>query len=109
MRINCWEAKKCGRQPGGERSTELGVCPAAIEEKVHGLNGGTNGGRSCWAIKQTLCGNQVQGGFADKLSGCLQCEFYATVRSEEGVNFQTSKEILSMLQGSTGLRVGVSG
>ncbi len=97
MRTNCWEAKKCGRQPGGVKSNELGVCPASIEVKADGLNGGKNGGRSCWAIKETLCGDKVQGGFAEKLSGCLRCEFYSTVRSEEGNNFQTSKEIFEKL------------
>ena len=97
MKKNCWESKECGRQPGGEKSNEFGICPAAIEEKLHGLNGGINGGRACWAIKETLCGNQVQGGFANKLSGCLQCDFYSTVRNEEGSSFKTSKEILAKL------------
>jgi hypothetical protein len=97
MKKNCWESKKCGRQPDGEKSNEFGICPAAIEEKADGLNGGINGGRACWAIKETLCGNQVQGGFANKLSGCLQCDFYSTVRNEEGTSFKTSKEILAKL------------
>ncbi len=87
MKTNCWEVKKCGRQPGGEKSTELGVCPATTEKRVHGVNGGINGGRSCWAIKQTLCENQVQGSFAEKFVGCLQCNFYSKVRDEEASNF----------------------
>lgn len=102
MRTNCWEAKKCGRQLGGEKCNELGVCPASVEEKLNGLNGGANGGRACWAIKQTLCGDQVQGGFADKLSGCLGCDFYLAVRREEGSGFQTSKEIFERLNGTAG-------
>ena len=97
MKSNCWEVKKCGRQPGGEKSNELGICPATTELKVHGMNGGTNGGRSCWAIKQTLCGNQVQGSFAEKFASCLKCNFYSQVRDEEASNFMTSKEILAKL------------
>ena len=97
MKSNCWEVKKCGRQPGGEKSNELGICPATTELKVHGMNGGTNGGRSCWAIKQTLCGNQVQGGFSEKFVSCLKCDFYLQVRGDEGSNFMTSKEILAKL------------
>lgn len=97
MKLNCWEVKNCGRQPGGEKNGELGVCPASTEERVNGLNSGANGGRACWAIKGTLCGNQVQGSFADKLSGCLQCDFYLAVRNEEGASFMTSKEILVKL------------
>jgi len=27
-KLNCWEFKKCGRQPGGPKVAELGVCPA---------------------------------------------------------------------------------
>ena len=26
---NCWEVKQCGRQPGGPKAGEFGVCPAA--------------------------------------------------------------------------------
>ena len=97
MKSNCWEMKKCGRQPGGEKSDELGICPATTDQRLHGINNGTNGGRSCWAIKQTLCGDQVQGGFAEKFVVCLQCEIYSKVRDEEGSNFMISKEILAKL------------
>ena len=99
MKENCWEVKKCGRQSGGEKSNELGICPASTEGKLNGLNGGTNGGRACWVIQQTLCGNQVQGGFADKLSSCLKCDFYSAVRNEEGRKFQTSRQIFARLNG----------
>ena len=98
MRTNCWEAKQCGRQPGGEKSDELGTCPVSIETKAHGIHGGTNGGRACWAIGGTLCGGKVQGAFASKLGSCLQCDFYSSVRSEEAGNMATSKEILETLK-----------
>jgi len=97
MILNCWEAKKCGRQPGGERCDELGICPAAIEKRTDGMNSGINGGRTCWAIQKTLCGDKVQGGLAEKLNICLKCDFYAVVRREEAPNFSTSKEILTRL------------
>ena len=42
---NCWEAKKCGREPHGSNVNELGVCPAAVDTASDGLNGGKNGGR----------------------------------------------------------------
>lgn len=32
-RTNCWEYFKCGREPGGSKVDELGVCPAATEER----------------------------------------------------------------------------
>ncbi len=96
--LNCWEYKNCGRQPGGSKVAELGVCPAAIEPRVHGINHGKNGGRSCWAVTGTLCGGAVQGTFASKLSNCLQCEFYQLVGKEEGANHQSAKDILAKLK-----------
>lgn len=95
--INCWEYKKCGRQPGGEKSEELGTCPAANEAAVHSVNRGTNGGRACWAIGGTMCGGDIQGSFAAKLSSCLKCDFYMKVRDEEAADFVTSKEVLEIL------------
>ncbi|MCA9604865.1 MAG: hypothetical protein KC619_04700 [Myxococcales bacterium] len=80
---NCWEQKRCGRQPGGASVTQLGVCPAAAERRLDGANGGVNGGRSCWIMAGTLCGGQVQGSFAAKLANCKNCEFYKKVQQEE--------------------------
>lgn len=61
MKLNCWQVKKCGREPGGAKTAELGICPAAAEVALSGTNGGKNGGRACWAIAGTLCGGKVQG------------------------------------------------
>jgi hypothetical protein len=83
-RRNCWEFKQCGREPGGERAAELGVCPAALDASADELNGGKNGGRLCWAIGGTLCGGKVQGEFAQKVLSCLSCDFHKLVREEEG-------------------------
>ncbi len=97
-KINCWEYTKCGRQPGGDKVKELGVCIASIEKRTNGIHGGINGGRVCWAIAGTLCRGQIQGSFAQKLADCLKCDFYHLVRKEEGENFVLSKDILPMLQ-----------
>lgn len=95
MKLNCWEAKQCGRQPRGEKVDEFGVCPASNEERLHGINSGINGGRACWTIDQTMCGETMQGVFTEKLAVCFQCDFYALVREEEGHNFALSSEILA--------------
>ena len=87
MPQNCWEFKKCGRQPGGERVAELGLCPASINRKADGVNGGHNGGRVCWALTGTLCGGKVQGTFAQKMVNCMNCEFYRTVYQEQSGAF----------------------
>jgi eukaryotic-like serine/threonine-protein kinase len=84
---NCWDVKKCGRQTGGPKAAALGVCPAATAA-ASGANRGTNGGRVCWAIAGTLCGGQTQGTFAEKAAGCMHCDFYKTVKADEGARFR---------------------
>ena len=83
VRINCWEFKKCGREPEGGKADGLGVCPAAVAKAVDGVNNGSNGGRLCWAVAGTLCGGKVQAEFAMKLANCVTCDFYNKVLNEE--------------------------
>ncbi|MFH0919833.1 MAG: hypothetical protein V1913_05675 [Fibrobacterota bacterium] len=97
-RQNCWEFKKCGREPNGLKNAELGVCPAAIEVRVDKINDGKNGGRSCWAVTGTFCGGKVQGTFASKLANCMACEFYKRVLSEEGKSIKSARDILEKLK-----------
>ena len=96
-KMNCWESKKCGRQPGGMKVAESGVCPAASESRVNGANGGRNGGRACWVVAGTLCGGTVQGTFASKLANCMKCDFYQLVQKEEGTNQASGRELVKML------------
>jgi hypothetical protein len=81
---NCWEVKKCGREQGGNKSAEMGVCPAAEDISCNGINSGKNGGRICWAIAGTFCGGKVQGDFAQKSVSCMSCEVFKQVKNEEG-------------------------
>jgi hypothetical protein len=67
VEMNCWEFKKCGREPGGTTVDELGVCPAYPDH-----------GRHCAKVAGTLCGGQVQGVYASKLVNCMDCDFYQT-------------------------------
>ena len=96
--VNCWEVKKCGRQPGGAKAQELGICPAALEKRANGLNHGVNGGRVCWWVTGTLCGGVVQGTFAGKLASCLKCEFYQAVGKEEGLEAAKGRDVLVLLK-----------
>ena len=97
LQQNCWEFKHCERQPGGKKTGEFGVCPAAIEGRTNGINRGENGGRCCWAVAGTFCGGKVQGAFAAKLANCTACEFYKNVQQEEGSGIVKAREILSKL------------
>jgi hypothetical protein len=95
---NCWEAKKCGREPNGARAHELGVCPVTVEMKLDGVHHGSHAGRSCWVVAGSLCGGKVQGTFAAKFENCETCDFYASVRDEEFPNFQYSSTLLAKLR-----------
>ncbi len=97
-KANCWEIKKCGREPGGAKIGEFGVCPAETETRLNGVYSGRNGGRVCWTISGTLCGGTVQGTFASKLGNCFQCNFYKMVIEEEKNNQMKTSDILDKLK-----------
>ncbi len=81
---NCWEYMKCGREPGGAKVVELGICPASADDTFDGLNLGKNAGRMCWAVAGTFCAGKVQGTFAEKRDSCINCDFFKRVQEEEG-------------------------
>ena len=99
MKQNCWEFKKCGREPGGENYNR-GRCPAVEAYNLNGIHSGKRGGRACWVVAGTLCGGQVQGTFAKKFSSCEQCDFYKKVREEEQGHYMLSMDILGKLHPS---------
>ncbi|MBI5592767.1 MAG: hypothetical protein HY881_20055 [Deltaproteobacteria bacterium] len=94
IKLNCWEFKKCGREPGGEHAHELGVCPSTTTIQANGTNNGLNAGRVCWALAGTFCKGEVQGSFAKKLKFCIECDFYKLVRRQEGLNFDLGTDTL---------------
>jgi len=97
-KLNCWEHKKCGRQPQGSHVRELGVCPAAVETSLDDVHEGTNAGRACWVISGTFCQGKVQGTFAQKFRNCESCDFYQLVRREEGGGFTFSAVLLTRIR-----------
>jgi hypothetical protein len=91
---------KCGRESGGLNARDQGICPAYTERKLHGVHGGSNGGRACWVIAGTYCGGKVQGTFAEKAKSCLVCDFYQLVRREardEASGFRMTGELVAMI------------
>ena len=85
-KLNCWDIKKCGRELNGDKAPKHGACPAAASDQYNGLNNGKNGGRICWTIAGTYCGNKIQGDFPQKSVSCMSCEVFRQVKAEEGVN-----------------------
>ena len=83
VKLNCWEFKKCGRQPGGAKVEDLGVCPTTIAGELDQAHEGKNAGRACWVVAGSLCGGKIQGTYAKKLLNCWRCEFMNMVKQEE--------------------------
>ena len=96
-KTNCWEYSKCGREVFGVNVNELGLCPASIEKKLNGTHGGKNGGRACWVVAGTLCSGMVQGTYANTLKDCVQCDFFNSVKREEGSDFIPSNTLMNKL------------
>ncbi len=84
-KMNCWTFKKCGRGPRGTRVKELGQCPAASFIPAEGLNGGTNGGRMCWAIAGIYSLTEEKRSCSDSGLRCYDCDFHRKVLLEEGI------------------------
>ncbi len=73
--MKCWEFKKCGREAGGAKVPELGICPAYPDH-----------GTRCARIAGTFCGGKVQGSFAMKLANCMQCDFWKSPHYNAGAS-----------------------
>ena len=97
-KLNCWQIKKCGREPNGPKSHELGVCPTAMETRLDGIHSGKNAGRACWVVAGTLCGGKEQGTFALKFHNCAKCDVYLQIRTEEGPSFKYSSVLQAMMK-----------
>ncbi len=92
-KLNCWEVKKCSR---GKQNGK--TCPAVTEHKLHGVHGGTRGGRACWVVAGTFCGGEEQGTYATKYHNCEKCDFYQRVKQEEGSRYQYSNTLRQKLK-----------
>ncbi|MBS1115167.1 MAG: hypothetical protein H6Q93_1502 [Nitrospirae bacterium] len=97
-RLNCWEIKKCGREVGGDKAVELGICPASLNTQLDGVHSGISAGRACWAVAGTMCSGQIQGSFAQKYKDCGLCDFYNRVKEEEGEHFVLTIDLLGMIK-----------
>ncbi len=91
MKLNCWEFKKCGREPGGINAVEQGICPASTLTEFDCVNNGKNAGRICWMASGTLCSGITVGTFARNADSCMNCDFFARVSEEEGFDRSNSE------------------
>jgi len=94
IKKNCWEIKRCEREFGGKKAYLDGVCPASTEIRLHGVHGGENAGRACWAVEGTMCFGQIQGHFSQKYNECAGCEVYCLIKEEENGSLQKTIVLL---------------
>lgn len=88
---NCWEHLGCGRT----------TCVARTESRLHGVHGGHNAGRACWAVAGTTCGGKSQGEYARKIGSCMDCDFFQRVTREESpTGLVNDLRLLEILQAS---------
>jgi len=85
-KLNCWEARGCGRGPGAPDP-----CPVATDAASDGVNDGVHAGRICWSVPGTGCFGEQQGSFVEKLDTCLICDFFESVKAEQGDDFRLLK------------------
>ena len=96
-RLNCWEYKKCGYGPNGNKSNSM-ICPTVSESLLHGVHNGDQAGRACWVIAGTFCEGTVQGKFAQKYNTCMNGDYYQKVLEEEGHKFQITLVLMKRLR-----------
>ncbi|MBW2327347.1 MAG: hypothetical protein JRF45_12935 [Deltaproteobacteria bacterium] len=73
--------------------SEYGICPAARDTSLDGINQGNKGGRACWAVSGTLCLGRVREGFGSKECDCERCDFFQLVQLEQGKYFSNTRKI----------------
>ena len=81
-KLNCWEYKSCGREPGGLIAEQDGICPVSQAFDQDGINNGQAGGRICWRIYNRLAGLPSDRDLP-VLIPCKRCDFYRRVVFEE--------------------------
>ncbi len=81
-KINCWEFRNCGMEPGGIFADIYGPCPVPKMMKFDGVNSGRGAGRACWMVMNS--GTQAEPFICrnNRLS-CYHCAFFQRVQSEE--------------------------
>ncbi|WP_339134528.1 MAG: hypothetical protein WGN25_15610 [Candidatus Electrothrix sp. GW3-4] len=85
--LNCWQFKKCGREPGGKNAVNDGVCSVALDIGADGVHNGTNGGRCCWVITNSAYQGDRDGFCLEKSRKCRECDFYLFIKKSEKLFF----------------------
>ena len=85
-KLNCWQFKNCGREPGGILAKIHGECLVARTMKFDGLNDGIGAGRACWMVHNSVCRQAMN--LSGPVDPCHTCDFYKRVVFEQEENLQ---------------------
>ena len=87
-KLNCWEKSDCGREPGGSRTSWLGVCQTAMAMQHDNLNDGDKGGRICWAVEGSFKAfGKPSCVFIGRYHSCANCPTFKGIQEEQGEKF----------------------
>ncbi len=81
-KINCWEFRNCGMEPGGIFARLHGECKVPKSMKYDGVNGGRAAGRTCWLVMNDS-NHRCSKYCLHSRQSCTNCEFYIRVMAEE--------------------------
>ena len=104
-KLNCWEFFKCGREAGGEKVYELGICPATIFEPADGFLDANNAGKACAYVAGTFCSGTIQGTAREKEKNCATCEFYNALRDRYGSEVSLSSFLEHLKKKDKGMQI----
>jgi len=91
LKLNCWEYRNCGMEPGGIFAKIYGACPVPAMMKLDGVNGGRGAGRACWIAINDASAPRPSVCRSSRLS-CHSCEFFKRVHCEEAVGIKQAVE-----------------
>jgi CheY-like chemotaxis protein len=96
-KLNCWEFHGCDVEPLSDYVIDYRVCAATWTEELHGVHGGKNAGRACWAVVGSMsCGDREN--ICLHAVTCEECDFYKAVMEEEGDNFVPAEVLREMYE-----------
>ncbi|MCI5148900.1 MAG: hypothetical protein D3916_05850 [Candidatus Electrothrix sp. MAN1_4] len=75
-KIDCWEFKKCGREPGGKNIEKYGLCSLVVSLEDNKINNKRNGERLCWSLRESACEGIMRECCVNEIKECRQCTFY---------------------------------
>jgi hypothetical protein len=90
----------CGREAGGRKAGELGICPVSLRSQPEGVSRAAGRGQPCWAFPGNACDHRSDGQPGQDSLACRQCERMQQVCDREGRYFALRQPPRSRMDGA---------